>query len=247
MGIHDAARRGFEREAEAYERGRPDYPPAAIEWLVAQLGLRGGRTAVDVGAGTGKLGRSLLPSGAEVVAVEPVAGMRDVLARELPAVRVLEGTAEALPLGDQCADAVVAGQAFHWFDGEMALKEFHRVLRPAGRLGLIWNRRRLEQPLQRAIDEIIEPYRQGTPSLGSGAWRGALDRSSLFTPVDELKVPFEQWLDADRFVDRIASISFIAALEPSGREGVLSRVRELAVRNSEPLAYDSEVYVFERS
>lgn len=172
--------------------------------------------------------------------------MRHVLSRELPAVRAVEGTAEALPLGDGSADAVAAGQAFHWFDGERALKEFHRVMRPAGRLGLIWNRRRLEQPLQRAIDEVIEPYRGATPSLGSGAWRASLDRSSLFAPAGEVKVPFEQRLDPDQFVDRIASISFIAALEPAEREGVLARIRELAVEPSEPLAYDTEVFVFER-
>ncbi|MBV9337906.1 MAG: class I SAM-dependent methyltransferase, partial [Solirubrobacterales bacterium] len=210
------------------------------------LSLHEGTTVLDVGAGTGKLSRALVPSGAEVVAVEPVAAMREVLARELSAVRVLDGTAEALPLGDQSADAVVVGQAFHWFDGEAALREFDRVLRPAGRLGLIWNRRRLEQPVQRAIDEIIEPYRQGTPSLGSGAWRGALDRSALFAPAGELKVSFEQRLDADQFVDRIASISFIAALERGERDGVLSRIRELAGRHPERLAYDSEVYVFQR-
>lgn len=246
MGIHDAAKRGFQQQAEAYERGRPGYPPAAVEWLVGQLGLGVGRIVVDVGAGTGKLARALVPSGAEVIAVEPVGGMRDVMARALPAVRVLDGTAEALPLGEKSAEAIVAGQAFHWFDGEGALKEFHRVLRPGGRLGLIWNRRRLEQPLQRAIDEIIEPYREGTPSLGSGAWRGPLERSPLFAPVGELKVPFEQRLDAEHFVDRIASISFIAALDPGERDGVLTRVRELAGRHPEPLAYDSEVYVFER-
>lgn len=246
MGIHDSARRGFEREAEAYERGRPSYPHASVDWLVGQLGLGAGRVVVDVGAGTGKLARSILPSGAAVLAVEPVAAMRQVLSRELPSVRALDGTAEALPLVDQGADAVVAGQAFHWFEGEAALAEFHRVLRPDGRLGLIWNRRRLGQPLQRAIDEIIEPYRAGTPSLGSGAWRRALERSSLFEAVAELKVPFDQHLDPDQFVDRIASISFIAALETNERESVLGRVRELARHRSEPLSYTSEVYVFAR-
>lgn len=244
--IHEAARAGFEREAEAYERGRPDYPPVAIDWLTSQLRLAPGRVVVDVGAGTGKLTRALLPSGAEALAVEPVAGMRAVLARQTTAVRAFDGTAEALPLPSASVDAIVAGQAFHWFDGEPALTEFHRVLRPTGRLGLIWNRRRLEQPLQRAIDEIIEPYRSGAPSLGSDAWREALDQSSLFAPLAEARFQFEQQLDAEHFVDRIASISFIAALEGNEHDRVLSRVRELARQRLEPLAYDSEVYVFER-
>ncbi len=245
-GIHDAARTGFERQAEAYERGRPDYPPAAIDWLSSKLQLRPGRLVVDVGAGTGKLTRALLRSGAEAVAVEPVAAMRQVLARETPAARALDGTAEALSLPDHSADAIVAGQAFHWFDGDVALPEFHRVLRPGGRLGLIWNRRRDDQPLQRAIDEIIEPYRAGTPGLGSGAWRQALERSALFEPTAEFETRFEQQLEPEQFVDRIASISFIAALDGPRHDEVLSRVRQLAATSLEPLSYVSEVFVFER-
>jgi SAM-dependent methyltransferase len=246
MTVHRAARLGFEREAEAYERGRPDYPPAAIEWLVSELRLERGRVVADVGAGTGKLTRALVPAGAEVIGIEPVARMREVLAREVPSIRVLEGTAEALPLPDGSVDALVAGQAFHWFDGLAALVEFNRVLRPDGRLGLIWNRRRLEQPLQRAISEIIEPYREGTPQYGGGGWRRALEQSELFEQVDELTVPFEQDLDADHLVDRVGSTSFIAALGPQPRAEVLQRIRHLAGKGLGPLSYMSEVFVFRR-
>src|SRR5579859_1913516 len=130
MTVHESAREGFERQADAYERGRPAYPPAAIDWLVAELGLAPGRTVADVGAGTGKLTRALLPSGARVIAIEPVAAMRAVLERGLEGVpglegvtalggiTALEGTAESLPLADGEADAVVVGQAFHWFDAD---------------------------------------------------------------------------------------------------------------------------------
>lgn len=246
MTVHDAARRGFERQAEAYERGRPAYPPQATGWLSAQLGLGPGRTVVDVGAGTGKLTRALLPSGAVVIAVEPVAAMRDVLARELPGVRVLEGTAESLPLDDAAADAIVAGQAFHWFDGPVALAKFHGVLRPGGRLGLIWNARDLQQPLQRAIDELTEPLRGSAPSLGSGKWRTAFERSALFKPVGERKIPFELELDPDTFVDRIRSVSFVAALDAERSGDLLERVRRLAAQHPEPWSYVSEAYVFER-
>jgi SAM-dependent methyltransferase len=173
MTIHDAARRGFGREAEAYERGRPEYPPPATMWFVAQLGLSAGRIVVDVGAGTGNLTRALLASGADVIAVEPVAAMRAVLERELPTARALEGVAESIPLPDGAADAIVAGAAFHWFDGPGALAEFHRVLRPGGRVGLIWNARDREQPLQRSIDVLTEPLRGSIalrPSASSPRW-----------------------------------------------------------------------------
>lgn len=246
MSIHDLARRGFQREAEAYERGRPDYPAQAIEWLTAALRLASGRRVVDVGAGTGKLSRALLPSGAEVVAVEPIAAMRRVLSRDAADLRVVGGTAERLPFGDGIADAVAAGQAFHWFDGPVALAEFHRVLRGHGRLGLIWNRRALQQPLQRAISELIEPFRGGAPSHESGLWRQALETTDLFWRVGENRVAFEQRLDADQLVDRVGSTSFIAALEPPERHEVLARVRHLARHGPTALAYVCETFVFER-
>jgi SAM-dependent methyltransferase len=246
MTLHEAARRGFERQADAYERGRPAYPERATAWLTAELGLGPGKTVVDVGAGTGKLTRSLLASEATVIAVEPVAAMRAVLEQELPDVRALEAAAESLPLKAESADAIVVGQAFHWFDAPAALAEFHRVLRTRGRLGLIWNVRDRDQALQRAIDELTEPLRGDTPSQAGGGWRSAIERSPLFAPAGELRVPFELALDRETFVDRIGSISFIAALDGPRREEVLEQVRRLALAHPEPWAYVAEVYAYER-
>src|SRR4051812_13713682 len=136
MGVHRVAAQGFAAAGQVYERGRPDYPPEAIACLVTHLRIGPGSTVVDVGAGTGKLTQLLLDTGAQVTAVEPVADMRLAFARPLPGVPILEGTAEALPLASGTADALVAGAAFHWFDGPAALREIHRVLRPGGGLGL---------------------------------------------------------------------------------------------------------------
>jgi SAM-dependent methyltransferase len=247
--IHDEAARGFQAGAVAYERGRPGYPGEAIEWLRSELDLRPGRTVVDVGAGTGKLTRELVPSGAEVVAVEPVAGMRSVLEQAVPGVRALEGTAEALPLGDESVDAITVAQAFHWFDVPRTLTEFHRVLRPVGRFALIWNRRRLDQPLHREISRVIEPYRRDTPSHHRGEWREPLASSGLFAQVGELELPSDQEVDVDGVVDRVCSTSFIAALDEPVHSGVLGRIRELAESWPEPLrlGYTTEVYVYERA
>lgn len=246
MSVHESARRGFERQADAYERGRPTYPPETTEWLIAELALRSGRTVVDVGAGTGKLTRALLPSGARVIAVEPVAAMRAVLDRELPSATAVDGTAESLPLANGSADAIVVGQAFHWFDAPAALAEFHRVLGAGGRFGLVWNVRDRGQELQRMIDEITEPLRGDTPSQSGSAWRAALEASALFAPVAETSNRFELELDEGTFVDRIGSISFIAALDDERREDVLARVRVLAAEHPEPWSYVTEVYVYER-
>src|SRR5712691_5362078 len=139
--MHEIAVRGFTAQAEAYDRARPSYPPDAVAWLAAELGIRPGRRIVDLAAGTGKFTALIAGSGAELVAVEPVEAMRGHLRRRLPDVPVLAGVAEALPLTDNSVDAIVAAQAFHWFDGPKAMAEIDRVVRPGGRLGLVWNAR----------------------------------------------------------------------------------------------------------
>jgi SAM-dependent methyltransferase len=173
--IHRAAAEGFARSADAYERGRPGYPAEAIDVLVSRLPANA--RVLDLAAGTGALARPLHDAGFNVTAVEPVAEMRAALPESI---RALEGTAEAIPLGDGEVDAVVVGQAFHWFDGGAALAEIHRVLRPEGMLALFWNVRLREHPLHAAIDELIDPYRGETPSHRWGAWRETFDRTSLF-------------------------------------------------------------------
>jgi ubiquinone/menaquinone biosynthesis C-methylase UbiE len=175
-GLHPAASLGFARSAAAYERGRPDYPRAAIEFLAARLGLGPGTRVVDLAAGTGKLTRSLLATDSEVVAVEPVAEMRAALPGEA---RALEGTAEAIPLPAGSAEAVAVGQAFHWFDGDAALAEIHRVLRPGGALALVWNRQRMDDRLNQAIEELIAPHRGDAATHRSEAWRAAFERTAL--------------------------------------------------------------------
>jgi SAM-dependent methyltransferase len=246
--IHDEARRGFQAGAAAYERGRPGYPAGVIEWLGTELGLRPGRTVADVGAGTGKLTRELVASGATVVAVEPVPGMRSVLEDVVPRARVLEGTAEAMPLPDESVDAITVAQAFHWFDVLRTLAEFRRVLRPGARFAVIWNSRRREQPLHRAIHALTEPYRHDSPSHYDIGWRESIAADGRFATAGEIATPFEQEFDADGLVDRVGSISFIAALGDQERGHVLAQVRALALDAGQPLrlGYMTEAYAYER-
>jgi ubiquinone/menaquinone biosynthesis C-methylase UbiE len=239
--IHRAAREGFSRSATAYERGRPDYPDSAVRHLASHLAP--GATVLDLAAGTGKLSRPLLAAGFEVIAVEPVAEMRAALPA---AASVLDGTAEAIPLGDEAVDGVAVGQAFHWFDGDTALAEIHRVLRPGGPLALIWNRRVDEDPLNRAIEELLAPHRAGVPTHRRDAWQAAFERTRLFGPLDERTFENEQVLDADGMEARIASISFIAALEPGPRERVLEGARRLAAAGPVTIRHRAEVQVCRR-
>jgi SAM-dependent methyltransferase len=227
----------------AYERGRPGYPPAAVDFLAERLRLGPGRTVVDLAAGTGKLTRPLLATGAEVVAVEPAAAMRAAL----PAgARVLDGTAERIPLAAASADAVAVAQAFHWFDGDAALAEIHRVLRPGGALALVWNRRAMDDPLNQAIEELIAPHRGHASAFHTGAWRDAFERTELFGPLEGRVFRNDQGLDADGLVDRIASVSFVAALDENERTKVLRAVRALAGLDGVTIRQDTEAEVADR-
>ncbi len=245
MELHPATR-GFEAAAERYERGRPDYPAAAIDRLVAGLGLRPGAVVADVGAGTGKLTRQLLERGLRVVAVEPVGGMRALLARTAPGADVRAGQAESLPLDDGGVDGIVAAQAFHWFATAATLSEFARVLRPDGRLGLIWNRRDDGQPLQAALGRLLAPYRRGTPAHADDSWKAAFSAGAPFELAAEHRVAHAQALDADGLVDRVLSISFIAALPEAGARTVEAQVRALAAEGPVELRYVTELFVYAR-
>jgi ubiquinone/menaquinone biosynthesis C-methylase UbiE len=158
---HHRAASSFARTADLYERARPRYAPAAVAYLVERLGLGPGRTVLDLGAGTGKLSRALLASGARVIAVEPLAEMRALV----PAgIETLAGTAEQIPLGDDAVDAVTVAQAFHWFDEDAARTEIRRVLRAGGMLALVSNRRDDSDETTRAFGEILARHR-AHPSL----------------------------------------------------------------------------------
>jgi SAM-dependent methyltransferase len=236
--VHRAAAVGFSRSADAYDRGRPGYPDAAIRHLVALLPHR--PLVLDLAAGTGKLTRPLLDAGVSVIAVEPVAEMRAALPG---AARALEGTAEAIPLEARTVDAVTVGQAFHWFDGDTALSEIARVLRPGGSLALVWNRRVEDDPLNRAIDELLSPYRADVPTHRGDSWRSVFDGQARFGPLEERVFENAQELDADGLEARVGSISFISALDPGERAQVLARARALAGEGTVRLPYRTELQV----
>lgn len=227
-----AAAEGFGAGADAYETARPSYPADAVACIVGQAGLGPGRTVCDLAAGTGKLTRLLVPSGAEVIAVEPVAAMRVVLGRTCPRVVALDGAAEALPLDDGSVDAVTVAQAFHWFDPGPALVEAARVLRPGGTLVLVWNTRDRRHDWVRCFGDALvddggdRPFDRyhdvDYPALVAEHGAGR------FAPMEQWSTDWVEPFDADLLVARAASVSVVAALGDAERAVVLDRVRGLA-------------------
>lgn len=221
---------GFDRVADRYERGRPNYPAAAVELLAERLGIRPGRVVLDVGAGTGKFTRELVRFGADLTAVEPMPAMRAQFAQQLPGVPLLAGTAEGLPVGPASVDAIVCAQAFHWFDTAPAAREFARVLRPDGGLGLIWNVRDERVPWVRELTAILDRYDVGGPRGRSQSWRQPLAETGRFTPLEHQEFGHVQRAPPETIVDRALSVSYIGILPDATQAKVAEEVRELLAR-----------------
>ena len=240
--IHEAAARGFSTRADTYARGRPDYPAELGTWLRDTLRLGPGTTVVDLGAGTGKCTRLLLSSGASVVAVEPVDAMRAQLSSTLPEVRAVSGSAESMPMDDASVDAVVCAQAFHWFATAAAMREIRRVLKPGGRLGLIWNVRDASVPWVAALTRIMTPYEGDTPRFAKGDWKKVFPAEG-FGPLGVTRFrhthtgPPEQVI-----VDRVMSVSYIASLPQLEQDVVRACVQDVIA--TEPALRGRDVVSF---
>ena len=222
----------FGAAADAYERGRPPYPAEAIDWLLP----RDARRVLDLGAGTGKLTRQLHERRLDVVAVEPSAEMRDQLARTLPDVALLEGTAESIPLPADSVDAVLVAQAWHWVDPVRALPEVARVLTPGGRLGLVWNIRDEREDWVAQLGRAM--HRHGEEADGDPA--PAVGRP--FAPLQRHDVEWGYHLSRAALVDLVASRSYVITLPEPQRTALLADVRELV--NAHPaLAGAGEIVV----
>ena len=231
--IHHVAAEGFAAGAANYVAGRPEYPPEIEHWLTHDLGLRAGETALDLGAGTGKFTPRLLATGAKVIAVEPVPTMPAELVRQYPEVDARNGSAGQIPLDAATVSAVVCAQSFHWFATPEALREIHRVLKPGGAFGLVWNVRDDSVPWVAALTRTMKPFEGDTPRFHSQRWRLNFPAPG-FSPLREYHFenahtgPPEQVI-----VSRILSVSFIAALPPRERDEVANQLREVIAQSPE--------------
>lgn len=225
----------FADVADAYERGRPEYPPAVVGALAAELGIEPGAPVLDLAAGTGKLTRALLGAGLDVVAVEPQAPLRDVLAAAVGAERVREGLAEAIPLPDGSQAGVTVADAFHWFDRAIALGEIRRVLRPRGGLAVIstvpdWS----GASWAHELGTLMEALRPEHPHFDGPPWQDAVRAAGGWTAPREIRVTASQPTRPERVVDHLASMSWVAAMPEEERMETLDRIAAIVSAGHTP-------------
>ncbi len=240
--VHSAARAGFSVRTDNYVSGRPGYPRAVRDWLKVELGLGPGRRVLDLGAGSGKFTQPLAETGSRVAAVEPSEAMRTAFAKRFPDIPCLAGTATQLPYANGVFDVVTCGQSFHWFATEAALQEIRRVLVPGGQLALVWNVRDERVPWVAALTHLLEPYAGDTPRFRDGTWSGLFPGSG-FEKLHQSQSTHSHHGPVERVIlDRILSISFIAALGHEERGRVEAGVK--AIIAAEPALAGEELVSF---
>jgi SAM-dependent methyltransferase len=227
----------FGAAASAYAEHRPDYAQAAVRWAVERAsGLR----VLDLGAGTGKLTATLVAVGADVTAVEPDPAMLTELRRALPDVRALPGSAEAIPLPDASVDAVLAGNAMHWFDMAIAGPEIARVLVPGGILAGLWN------VMDDRVDWVAGLARvSGSAAIGPRdtptGWRAETADAHLpktggaarFGSPEQAEFPHGQRRTADSLVATLATRAGMLVMPEQEQEATLGRIRAFLARKRE--------------
>jgi ubiquinone/menaquinone biosynthesis C-methylase UbiE len=213
----------FDSVADLYERARPGYADAALDWTLPGTARR----VLDLGAGTGKLTAALVARGLDVVAVEPSPAMLAQLTARLSTVDAREGTAEHTGLPDQDVDAVVIAAALHWFERPAADREIARVLRPGGIVAVFGNRRDTSVAWSRALDELLAERVGDRPRSPRGIDPTTFD-PELFEAPERAEFAHRQTVDAEGLVAVVASRSYVIDLPDTERVALLNEVRELA-------------------
>lgn len=213
----DDPARSFGLAASVYHAARPGYPVEAVAWLVGDA-VR----VLDLGAGTGKLTAALVELDREVIAVDPVEAMLEELEVQVPDVPRILGTAEDIPIEDASVDAVVAGQAWHWFIPDRAVPEIARVLRPGGVLGLVWNSRDLRADWLRQAGEIMHDRHDASETFESYVGIGA-----PFGPVEEHTVAWTERMSRARFLDLVRSRSYYLMSTPAEQAATIAALETL--------------------
>jgi ubiquinone/menaquinone biosynthesis C-methylase UbiE len=234
----------FASVAAAYERGRPEYAPAVVGALSAELGIGSGAPVLDLAAGTGKLTRALLAGGLDVVAVEPQGPLREVLSARVGAQRVREGLAEAIPLADASVEAVTVADAFHWFDHAAALAEVRRVLRPGGGLAVLstipdWRGASWAEELGATMQRLRPEH----PNFEGPSWKETVRAIGGWSDPREIRVTTSHASDPEAIVQYLGSVSWVAALPEEQRAETLEKLATLIADGETPAELSLHVVI----
>jgi SAM-dependent methyltransferase len=226
---------GFAEVAGAYERGRPEYAPAVVGAIAAELHIPPAAPVLDLAAGTGKLTRALLGIGLDVIAVEPQSPLREVLTASVGEERVREGLAEAIPLPDGSVAAVTVADAFHWFDHAAALGEIRRVLRPGGGLAVLstapdWG----GASWAHEVGTLVASLRPEHPHYDGPPWQDAVHAGGGWTTPREVRLTTSQPVLPEQFIDYLASVSWVAALSEDQRTETLAQIGAIVSAGETP-------------
>ncbi|GLU89475.1 class I SAM-dependent methyltransferase [Agromyces sp. NBRC 114283] len=213
--------RSFGDAASVYQAARPGYPAEAVAWLIGDAAR-----VLDLGAGTGKLTQALVALDREVIAVDPVEEMLEELEVAVPGVPRILGTAEDIPLEDGSVDAVVAGQAWHWFIPSRAVPEIARVLRPGGVLGLVWNSRDTSVGWLKEAGEIMHERHDASASFEQYVQIGP-----PFGPIEEHTVEWTARMSRAGFLDLVRSRSYFITSSPGAQRDTIAQLERLFARH----------------
>jgi len=227
----------FSDRAEDYVKYRPSYPSAAIDIILQGLNNNSQIIAADIGAGTGIASRLLAERGVSVIAIEPNAAMREAAEPHL-LIQLRDGTAESTQLSDESVDLVTCFQAFHWFNPEPTLSEFHRILKPSGRLALVWNTRDKEDDFTAEYSRIVREASNNHPAESRLQSVEPLLVNQNFINIREYTFVYRQKLDLTGIIGRAKSVSYLPN-EGLAYEQLISNLQDLyqQFRNEQGFVY----------
>ncbi|WBW75387.1 trans-aconitate 3-methyltransferase [Schizosaccharomyces osmophilus] len=240
----------YQTDTENYELGKPDFPFGLTDWLVDEFWVDEDSTILDLGVGTGKLiPRINAAHPKKIIAVDSSEAMLQVLQKKYPTVESYLGSATQIPLPDESIDLILCGNSFHWFANANALKEMHRVLKPNGALGLVWNVRDKSVSWVNKINELLDRYRSGSPYFGTWEW-AQLFPGHGFRKPRSCVFPFAYCTTAENAIHRMVfSLSYIHALSEKQKATVKAELDKIAetvprVQNTDQIKFPYQTMAF---
>lgn len=243
--LHPAAEQGFASAAELYQRVRPNYPAEIVHWLIDNLKITPQSTAIDLGAGTGKFLKYLKQATANIIAVEPIAEMLEQLKIVHPEVQIQQAFSHQILLNSNSIDAILCAQSFHWFANFETLTEIHRLLKPNGSLGLVWNQRDESVDWVKALADFIQQFESDTPRFHSQEWQNVFEQQNLFDFIGKQAfVQHQVGTVEDVVSDRLLSTSFIAAMPLNQQLQLKQKFEDIVYQYTEKMPQDQIAFPY---